>query len=77
MSNPVHVIAVLDEESGHEALYVGGDLKETDFTLHMCDVARETEGMVIEFSQVIVTMPEGKDFPRKFEHVVKYIKEGN
>lgn len=74
MSDPVHVIGVLNEPSGFEALYVGGDLKDTDFTLHLCDVARVAEGQAIVFTFLVVEMPDNMEFPKKFEDVMRYIK---
>jgi len=75
MSDPVHVIGVLNEPTGFEALYVGGDRKDTDFTLHLCDVARVTEGLVITFSFIVVEMPDGMEFPEQFEHLMQYLKD--
>lgn len=75
MSDPVHVVGVLNEPSGFEALYVGGELKDQDFTLHLCDVAKVTEGKVIEFSFIVVELPDDIDFPNKFEDLVQYIRD--
>jgi hypothetical protein len=75
MSDPVHVVGVLNEPTGLEALYVGGDLKDTDFTLHLCDVARVSEGKVINFSFLVVEMPDGMEFPETFPSLVQYIKD--
>lgn len=75
VEDPVHVIGVLDESSGHEALYVGGDLKETDFTLHLCDVGRVAEGKAINFTFIVVEMLDGMEFPKQFEHLMQYIKD--
>ena len=74
MSDPVHVIGVLNESSGFEALYVGGDLKDTDFTLHLCDVARVAEGKTIVFTFLVVEMPDGMEFPKQFEYLMRYIQ---
>ncbi len=74
MSDPVHVIGVLNEPTGFEALYVGGDLKKTDFTLHLCDVARVAEGKVIVFTFLVVEMPEGMEFPEQFEYLMRHIQ---
>jgi len=73
MSDPVHVIAVIDDESLHEALYVGGKLKAQDATLYMCDVAEVSKGLTIQFSHVVVVLPEGVEYPEKFEELVKYM----
>lgn len=65
---PVHVVAVIDEESGHEALYVDGDLRDQDLTIYACDIARAAEGKVIQFSQIRVNLPEDQvGFPQEFE----------
>lgn len=74
VEDPVHVIGVLDESSGYEALYVGGDLKETDLTLHLCDVGRVAKGKVINFTFIVVEMPDGMDFPKQFEYLMQYIQ---
>lgn len=64
---PVHVIVVTDV-SGHQALYVGGELKESDETIYACDIAAATEGMTIQFSHLTVEMPESEvSFPDTFE----------
>jgi hypothetical protein len=65
---PVHVIVVTDSETGHQGLYVGGDLKDQDDTIYACDIARVTWGMTIQFSHISVRMPEDVDsYPEKFE----------
>ena len=74
MSDPVHVIGVLDESTGYEALYVGGELKQADFTLHLCDVARVSEGKVINFTFLVVEMPDGMEFPKQFEFLMPHIQ---
>lgn len=63
-----HVIAVIDEESGHEALYVDGELFEQDSTIYACDIAKAAKGKVIQFSQVRLNLPESEvGFPSQFE----------
>jgi hypothetical protein len=64
----VHVIIVTDADSGHEALYVGGDLKEQDVTIYGCEIARHVQGLTIQFSHVSVRMPvDVHSYPEKFE----------
>lgn len=74
MSDPVHVIGVLNEPTGFEALYVGGDRKQTELTLHLCDVARVAEGKTIVFTFFVVEMPDGMEFPEQFEFLMQYVQ---
>ena len=73
MSDPIHVIAAIDDETGDEALYVGGVLKAECHTLYMDVVAKVTKGLVIEFSQVCVGLPEDQNYPDKFEDLMQFI----
>jgi hypothetical protein len=75
MSDPVHVIGVLDESSGYEALYVDGDLKAQDSTLHLCDVGKVTKGKVIKFSFVVVELPDNMPFPEYFDSLLLYVEQ--
>lgn len=72
---PVHVVAVLDCETNGEALYIGGDLATHDQTLYMGDLASCVEDKVIQFSQVTVILPEGQEWPQRFEGLVKHLTE--
>jgi len=67
--DPVHVVAVIDEETGHEALYVGGELFLADATIYCCDVARAAAGKVIQFTQIQVSIPEDEHqfFPQQLD----------
>jgi hypothetical protein len=68
----VPVVAAIDEESGYEALYVEGTLRLQDCTLHMCDIAQVTKGIVIEFSQIVVNIPE-IDWPDSLENLTPFL----
>lgn len=70
-----HVIAVLDNGSNDEALYVGGELKDSDSTIYMCDLAKVTKGLVFEFSHVIVELPDGREWPERFEELFAFTQE--
>lgn len=58
VSEPVHIVVVTDEESGHQALYVGGELIEQDTTIYACDITRAADGKTVRFSHIVVNMPE-------------------
>lgn len=75
--NPVQVIAVIDDETNYEALYVDGDLKESDMNIYMGDVATCTKGLVIEFRQVVVSLPDGVEFPARSEDLLKFVVDDN
>lgn len=65
---PVHVVVVTDEESGHQGLYVGGDLADQEDTLYACDIAAAIGDKVVQFSHVVVNMPEKVvEFPKTFD----------
>jgi hypothetical protein len=68
----VPVVAVIDEESGYEALYVDGILRLQGCTLHMCDIAEAAKGIVIEFSQIVVNIPE-IDWPDSLENLTPFL----
>jgi hypothetical protein len=68
----VPVVAVIDEESGYEALYVDGILRLQSCTLHMCDIAEAAKGIVIEFSQIVVNIPE-IDWPDSLENLTPFL----
>lgn len=68
-----HVIVVLDEENNHEAVYVGGVLKLSDYTLHLAELVGVTEGMTIQLSRVAVRLPEHLNWPRDFENLMQYV----
>lgn len=73
---PVHVVCVTDEETGHEAVYVGGDLMEQDATMYGCDIARLAQGMAIQLSHVSLRLPEQQEYPRRFEDCMKFVTTG-
>ena len=65
---PVHVVAVIDDRTGHEAIYVGGDLFDQGSTIYACDIAMAAKGKVIQFSQIRVEMPASQIwFPQQLE----------
>jgi len=77
----VPVVAVIDDEGGFEALYVEGTLRLQDYTLHMCDIAQVTKGLAIEFSQIVLNLPDAMDWPDSLENlepflVVEEVAEG-
>jgi hypothetical protein len=69
----VNVVAVIDNNHGHEALYLAGNLTFQDSTIYMCDLARITEGRLIKFSQVSVELPDNLEWPDQFEDLEKYL----
>ena len=73
MSDPVLVVCVIDQESGHEAVYVGGELKDQDTTIYGHDIARVASGLTVQLSHVTVDLPEEMQYPQKFEELVRYI----
>jgi len=74
-SDPVHVVCVTDEETGYEAVYVGGDLMEHDLTMYGCDIARLTSGMIIQLSHVSLRLPDQQEYPRRFEDCLKFVTD--
>ena len=74
MSDPVHVVCVTDEDSGQEALYVSGDLRFTDMTVYACDIARETDGMTIQLSHIVVGLPGEEQYPQRLEDCMMWIR---
>lgn len=75
MSDPVHVVCVTDEETGHEAVYVGGELREQDATIYGCDIARVTSGMTIQLSHVSLRLPEHQEYPSRFEDCLQFVTD--
>lgn len=74
MSDPVHVVCVTDEDSGHEALYISGDLRFSDVTVYACDIARETDGMTIQLSHMTVGIPGKEEYPKRLEDCMKWLR---
>lgn len=73
-ASPVKVVAVTDTEDFFQGLYVDGKLVGHDSTIYAADIAHHTKGMVIEFSHVMVAMPEGADnFPATWEECESWI----
>ncbi len=74
-SDPVHIIGVLDNESLDEALYVGGELVASCHTIYVNDIVQAAGGRTIDLSDVSVDLPEGMDWPKRFEALMPYIEK--
>ena len=72
-SHVEHCVLVLDEESGHEAIYIGGELIEHCFTIHCCDIATACAGKTVQISHVVVEMPANMPFPQQFEKLMPWM----
>lgn len=75
MREPVHVVCVTDEDSGHEALYIGGELRFSDNTVYACDIARETDGMVIELTHMSIGLPSDQEYPKQLGECLKWVRD--
>jgi hypothetical protein len=75
MSDPVHVVCVTDEETGHEAVYIGGNLKDQHGVMYASDLARLTSGMTIQLSHVSLRLPEHQEYPCRFEDCSKFVTD--
>lgn len=72
--DPVHVILVLDDGSGHEAIYVGGELVYQGDTIYSGDIAKAVEGKTISLSQVVVDMPaDVHEYPEHFDECISWV----
>ena len=69
-----HCVLVLDEESGHEAICIGGELADSCFTIHCCDIAKACEGKTVQISHVLVEMPANMQFPQQFEKLMPWVE---
>lgn len=66
--DPIHHFIVVIDADGNEALYVGGDLVETEGnTVFATDIAKAAGESVIQFSHVEVEHDIGSDWPVRFE----------
>lgn len=68
-----HCVLVLDEESGHEAIYIGAELVHSCDTLYSGDIALYLEGKTVQVSQVVVQMPENMHWPKQFERLMPWV----
>ena len=84
MSDPVHVIGVIDSD-GNEALYVGGNLhQKDDWSLYFVDICQALEGRVCVLSHVEVSFSaiaelDGEvyfSWPQRFEDLMPYVVKG-
>lgn len=74
MSDPIHIIGVIDTD-GNEALYVGGEWKSVDGnTIYFVDVAKHATGPC-ELTQVRVDFGGSKfsEWPARFEDLMPFI----
>lgn len=72
LRKPVHLIAVIDEGSGYEAIYVDGELRAQALTIYAIDIVKAADGAAAIMSHVVVSMPDnirfdGKRFPQRFD----------
>ena len=71
-----HVIVVTCEDSGFQGLYVDGVLECQDDTIYACDIAEHATDGPIDFSHVLVVMPEdAKSYPERFEQCMPWISK--
>lgn len=68
VTHPFHVIVATDNGSGEQALYVGGDLRSQDGTLHACDIANAVGDNVFQFTAINVDRPNA--WPKRFEELL-------
>lgn len=67
----IHFIVVIDAD-GNEALYVGGDLFETEGdAVYSTDIADAAKDMVIQFSHVEVEHNPDDNWPSRVEELVR------
>lgn len=70
--SPTHVIVVTDY-NGDEALYVGGDLLDTEGdTVYACDIAAAVGDKIIQLSHLPVEPFDG-EWPRRFEELLAIV----
>lgn len=67
-----HLTVVTCMESGHEGLYVNGDLVTQDSTIYACDIAEHAGDGPVNFSHVAVEM-QADSYPDKFEQCMLWI----
>lgn len=73
MSDPIHIIGVIDTD-GNEALYVGGDWKSVNGnTIYFCDVVQYADGRPCQLSRVHVDGDKFDDWPARFEDLMPFI----
>lgn len=74
MLDAVHVVLVIDEESGHEAIYVGGDLSFQDTTIYACDIAEACGNQIVTVSLIAVRLPDNSiGYPDHFEKLIPFL----
>jgi hypothetical protein len=71
-----HVIVATCTRGGDEAIYVGGQLKLKDSTVYACDIAEHTKDGPINFSHVLISLPDEEEFPELFDECLKWVDEG-
>jgi hypothetical protein len=74
-SMPVHIIAVWDETTGHEALYKDGERVDSDFNMYASDVAKAAGDSLAHVSFVEVSFPSDDDavWPDRFEDLMQHL----
>lgn len=68
------IAVVLDDDSGHEAMYVNGKLSQTDHTIYSCDIAREAAGEKVYIEHHVASMGHEfswKDWPDDLEELLR------
>jgi hypothetical protein len=69
-----HLIVVTCEESGFQGLYSDGVLVDQDDIIYACDIAEHSKDGPVDFSHVLVVMPEGETrYPEQFEQCMLWI----
>lgn len=75
-AHPKHVVLVMDEESGHEAIYVGGDLFNQDTTIYAGDIAEACGDDTVNISRIIVRLPDNSvGYPEQLENLMPFLVE--
>jgi hypothetical protein len=73
-SRPVHIIAVWDETTGHEALYKDGERVDSDFSMYASDVAKAAGDSLAHVSFVEVSFTSDDDvWPDRFEDLMQHL----
>ena len=67
----VRIVAVLDDVTNCEALYVDGKLHEYNHTIYMWDLARVAEGKLIEFSHMCVELSQNGEWPKRLKGLMQ------
>ena len=79
MTTVVPVVALIDESTGDEAMYVDGTLRLCEEqTIYAAGIAECVAGKVITFRYVKVDLPEGTDWPESLSECLIYrVKDGD